>query len=219
MVQSTSSPQPRSRRGFTLIELLVVVAILGILAAILFPVFATARDKARMSVCANNLHQIGLAVHMYVEDNNNYYPRKPFFLLKECSWADELEPYVKSPDTFQCPSYEYGEYRTGCPPPDSTYDYTYQGSYDMNSLNGGHSRVHEALFTHPASTILALDGAGGGFIDPGFAPITGPTDLTTRGVVVRHNEGDNILFVDGHVKWLKLDSMAKQSLWSASGTE
>src|SRR3569833_1417203 len=61
-------------RGFTLIELLVVIAIIGIIAAILFPVFAQAREKARQTVCASNLHQQGLAMLQYAEDNDSCFP-------------------------------------------------------------------------------------------------------------------------------------------------
>ena len=64
----------RSRRGFTLIELLVVIAIIAILAAILFPVFAQARDKARMATCLSNCKQIGLATMMYAQDYDERLP-------------------------------------------------------------------------------------------------------------------------------------------------
>ncbi len=64
----------RTDRGFTLIELLVVIAIIALLAALLFPVFSRAREKARQSACLSNLHQIGLAVSMYLQDYDGYFP-------------------------------------------------------------------------------------------------------------------------------------------------
>lgn len=92
-----------NRRGFTLIELLVVIAIIAILAAILFPVFAQAREKARQSVCTSNLDQIGLGLTMYVQDYDETYPT---------SWAKGvpgdanfyIQPYLKNAGILQCPS-------------------------------------------------------------------------------------------------------------------
>jgi prepilin-type N-terminal cleavage/methylation domain-containing protein/prepilin-type processing-associated H-X9-DG protein len=103
----------RKRTGFTLIELLVVIAIIAILAAILFPVFAQAREKARQSGCLSNLKQIGTALMMYTQDYDEAYP---------CNWAgarpmppstpdggsykwmDAVFPYVKNEQVFTCPS-------------------------------------------------------------------------------------------------------------------
>ncbi len=67
-------PGTGSRPAFTLIELLVVIAVISLLAALLFPVFASAREKARQTQCASNLHQIGLAVTMYAQDNDDRFP-------------------------------------------------------------------------------------------------------------------------------------------------
>jgi prepilin-type N-terminal cleavage/methylation domain-containing protein len=94
----------RSRRGFTLIELLVVIAIIAILAAILFPVFARAREKARQSSCQSNLKQIGLAFTMYAQDYDEKMPRgsgyiAPTALLSPGNygeWFLELAPYIKN---------------------------------------------------------------------------------------------------------------------------
>src|SRR5687767_5449493 len=95
----------RKRPGFTLIELLVVIAIIAILAAILFPVFAQAREKARQSSCLSNSRQMGMGLTMYVQDYDDTYPwsvgldadRTP-------SWAGLIHPYVKNLAVFACPS-------------------------------------------------------------------------------------------------------------------
>ena len=83
------------RRGFTLIELLVVVAIIATLAAILFPVFAKARDKARQSTCQSNLKQIGLAIQAYVQDYDGYLPTSynntPGIMV---FWPGTISPYI-----------------------------------------------------------------------------------------------------------------------------
>ena len=100
------------RRGFTLIELLVVIAIIAILAAILFPVFARAREKARQTSCLSNIKQLTTAALMYVTDNNDtlfghiqgtrsdfWPPEEPFI-----NWAQQIYPYVMNEQLFNCPS-------------------------------------------------------------------------------------------------------------------
>src|SRR5205814_83195 len=101
----------RMRRAFTLIELLVVIAIIAILAAILFPVFAQARDKARGASCLSNEKQIGLAIMQYVQDYDESYP---FLNVKwtpiapasrlETGFDQPIQPYVKNTGVFTCPS-------------------------------------------------------------------------------------------------------------------
>src|SRR6059036_2655013 len=97
------------RYGFTLIELLVVIAIIAILAAILFPVFAQARDKARQAACFSNQKQIGSAFMMYVQDYDETYPMgahwwgNPGWMY----WPELIFPYTKNKLIFQCPSNRY----------------------------------------------------------------------------------------------------------------
>jgi prepilin-type N-terminal cleavage/methylation domain-containing protein/prepilin-type processing-associated H-X9-DG protein len=86
----------KGRLGFTLIELLVVIAIIAILAAILFPVFAKAREKARQITCASNLNQLGIAITSYCQDNNETFPGGN-------GWAGDIYQYVKSPGVYSCP--------------------------------------------------------------------------------------------------------------------
>jgi prepilin-type N-terminal cleavage/methylation domain-containing protein len=125
------------KRGFTLIELLVVIAIISLLAAILFPVFATARDKARQAACASNEKQIGLAAMQYVQDYDEGYPWSlmggTYYLTGPGNPNSLLSPYIKSANVTHCPSegngwsvasvdattYAYnthfGNYKTGSP--------------------------------------------------------------------------------------------------------
>jgi prepilin-type N-terminal cleavage/methylation domain-containing protein/prepilin-type processing-associated H-X9-DG protein len=104
-------PQRRRLAGFTLIELLVVIAIIAILAAILLPVFAQAREKARQASCQSNLKQLGTAVMMYVQDYDETYPpgMDPCWTF---AWPSMIQPYVKNIDVFSCPS---GHTGTGWP--------------------------------------------------------------------------------------------------------
>lgn len=114
-------PTQRNSSGFTLIETLTVFALIAVLTAMLFPVFAQVREKARQSVCASNLRQIGVAVAMYRSDYDDYFPyatsnwtkmnlvyhdEEPWFpFLKEVPvLQDVLLPYVQSRSIFRCPS-------------------------------------------------------------------------------------------------------------------
>jgi prepilin-type N-terminal cleavage/methylation domain-containing protein/prepilin-type processing-associated H-X9-DG protein len=96
-----TSATPRKSRAFTLIELLVVIAIIAILAAILFPVFAKAREKARQASCASNLKQLGLAIIQYTQD---YDETMPNGVLPNGTWRHLIYPYVKSTGVYKCPS-------------------------------------------------------------------------------------------------------------------
>ncbi|MBV9469851.1 MAG: DUF1559 domain-containing protein, partial [Abitibacteriaceae bacterium] len=111
------------RRGFTLIELLVVIAIIAILAAILFPVFATAREKARQAACSSNLKQLGLAFQGYAQDNDQRYPPCEYGSgATQIIWTSLVEPYIKGgvvansgtgvnkdqvKSIYVCPDYEF----------------------------------------------------------------------------------------------------------------
>ncbi len=101
------------RRGFTLIELLVVIAIIAILAAILFPVFAQAREKARQTACLSNTKQIALGLNMYVQDYDETFFNLPWpgpggydgqTPSLRVFWTEALMPYIKNQDIFRCPS-------------------------------------------------------------------------------------------------------------------
>jgi prepilin-type N-terminal cleavage/methylation domain-containing protein len=103
----------RSYHAFTLIELLVVIAIIAILAAILFPVFARAREKARQAACLSNTKELAVAVHSYMQDWDNCYPSTNRYPTPLPAWDNTygygfwmwlLQPYLKTYDVFRCPS-------------------------------------------------------------------------------------------------------------------
>jgi prepilin-type N-terminal cleavage/methylation domain-containing protein/prepilin-type processing-associated H-X9-DG protein len=102
---------PRTRTGFTLIELLAVIAIIAILAAILFPVFAQAREKARQAACLSNMKQIGLGLMQYQQDYDEMFPMRyganvpsDYIDGRQRSWEDMVAPYIKNVDVYKCPS-------------------------------------------------------------------------------------------------------------------
>jgi len=148
------------RKGFTLIELLVVIAIIAILAAILFPVFAQAREKARQISCVSNMKQLALGIMMYTQDNNEMFPEAydgrntaqcaadgsgwcPADTVGNNKWGGRIAPYLKSLGVFGCADDPDGGVYTG---------FTGFGSYESYAANGlftwcwnGHAGVPEQL--------------------------------------------------------------------------
>ncbi|NLO06588.1 MAG: prepilin-type N-terminal cleavage/methylation domain-containing protein [candidate division WS1 bacterium] len=179
-----------SKRGFTLIELLVVIAIIAILAAILFPVFARAREKARQTSCLSNMKQMGLAFQMYGQD---YDERAPLlhYAPVECRWYNTLMPYIKNDQVFLCPS---------DPSMVRGYDMPLQWIQFVSGYT--HGGIPFAKIQHPAG--LMVFGEIDRLAEP---PGTGTFDAggnwgRGRWAPERHNDGMNCTFVDGHAKWL-----------------
>ncbi|MCE5240741.1 DUF1559 domain-containing protein [bacterium] len=218
------------RRGFTLIELLVVIAIIAILAAILFPVFAKAREKARQASCLANVKQMALGIMQYTQDydekvvpaliyawgagagpvtnNSAFYDARNGF--------DLIYPYVKNVQMVYCPS----GYTSGS---------TYAGNYGFNQAICVDARnpvttppISLGAITKPAECFMALDAGpymcgytnitapnGNFWYIPGTAagrsPTAGSYALTgfyaTDYASGRHNQGVNVALADGHAKW------------------
>lgn len=164
------------RRGFTLIELLVVIAIIAILAAILFPVFARARENARRASCMSNLKQIGLGLLQYTQDYDEKLPRSWSGVDSDASkpvgdpsdrykWMDAIYPYTKSIQLFNCPSDDLGTDLLGTHK-NSAYSfrngYRY-GSYAMNHVYSDFgatwsvSGTSLATIEAPATTVWVAD--------------------------------------------------------------
>jgi prepilin-type N-terminal cleavage/methylation domain-containing protein/prepilin-type processing-associated H-X9-DG protein len=150
---------PMKNRGFTLIELLVVIAIIAILAAILFPVFAKAREKARQITCVSNEKQLGLAIIQYVQDNDELMPigtekgigAYPFGE----GWGGSIQPYVKSTGVYVCPDDSTSTTQTA---PAGSSGATGQSYYPVSyALNSNAHGKADAAFQAPASTVLLCE--------------------------------------------------------------
>src|SRR5439155_23225439 len=115
--------QRNRKPAFTLIELLVVIAIIAILAAILFPVFAQARERARLTSCLSNMRQIGTALTMYTQDYDETFPFIRFHNSDAAKghftyvWRNAIRPYLKSLDVLACPSNPFSHTIPGRPGP------------------------------------------------------------------------------------------------------
>jgi prepilin-type processing-associated H-X9-DG protein/prepilin-type N-terminal cleavage/methylation domain-containing protein len=201
----------RRASGFTLVEILIVISVVALLSALLLSVFTRVREKSRMATCSGNLRQIGLGLRLYLQDYRGIYPDVTFppAPIDKCGWPDRMITYVKSPQVFWCPSFLEGEYRPGCAPSEEGGRLPFDGSYAANAKI---SQLNEARIPNPSDTITVLDGKGK-WVNPISDPITEPQDLIARGIELRHNGGNNCLFADGHVKWLRLESMASEELW------
>jgi prepilin-type N-terminal cleavage/methylation domain-containing protein/prepilin-type processing-associated H-X9-DG protein len=180
------------RRGFTLIELLVVIAIIAILAAILFPVFARAREKARQSSCSSNLKQIGIGAMMYAQDYDEMMVH--YSLPVTGGWTNALAPYIKNTQLYTCPSLNTQAVGYG-------YNYYYLG-------NGGTSTAMASVQSVAETVAFADGGKDDSDANVSYQHINPPAQPTYAWVSrpnPRHNDGCNIAFVDGHVKWMKRD--------------
>lgn len=160
-----------ARRAFTLIELLVVIAIIAILAAILFPVFAQAREKARQTSCVSNTRQMGLAVTMYVQDYEGYpFHSSPSSFKPRTRWPDYIFPYVKNEQLFICPSLP----RNLVNKPWAHDASRKHGGYGYNYQYLGNARfpftATESMIGAPAETIAIADTNGVAFDDPSKDP-------------------------------------------------
>lgn len=237
MFQFTASPTPRCKAprrvasGFTLIELLVVIAIIAILAAILFPVFARARENARRASCQSNLKQLGLATLQYSQDyDEKLVPNR--LGGGSSSWPDLLFPYVKSEQIFTCPSTSGDDHKYRYPRPNGSYNW---GSYACNgNYEGGEGMCDDgdppsmAEIATPATTVWLADrsseGASGAANERGrftfqlnSAVVTNTTPPRTfsnesgnsygSSLEARHLDTTVVLYADGHVKSHRLDSL------------
>ncbi|MFQ6097768.1 MAG: type II secretion system protein [Armatimonadota bacterium] len=212
------------RRGFTLIELLVVITIIAILAGIIFPVYAKTRHRALQASCESNLRQIGNAMMMYCADNDGRMVIYNGAIVRNWTvdWVDLIQPYVRDYKLFHCPA------------------------DDRESITPYNGPVNSYESTYAVNQFAATNRAAAW--DPNYRPVNRDTDVIepTHTVWVtdgtnhyhrilaycntnyswapppRHNDGFEILFVDGHVKWYKWPyyyrTTAGYVIWGDRGT-
>jgi prepilin-type N-terminal cleavage/methylation domain-containing protein/prepilin-type processing-associated H-X9-DG protein len=191
----------RWMRGFTLIELLVVIAIIAILAAILFPVFARARENARRASCQSNLKQVGLGIMQYTQDYDERYPLHYVNLGGGAiRWRQIIQPYVKSTQLFKCPSNTSAlmDGAVGSFPTVST-------DYHMNAKFVPDDPIAMALasINSPATRIIVTEGVSADSRAM-FNNWSNTGSTTARDELFSgHLSTANFLFADGHVKSMR----------------
>ena len=205
-------------RAFTLIELLVVIAVIGILAAMLLPALSSAKQRAWTAGCNSNLHQIGLGMKMFADDNDGLYPESGGNIYWGATdpttgkpgWMEQIFRYVGNTNVYNCP----GNVQLAVP---------YQGPFNyFNGCNaayvaaGGFAAVNGAKIKFPAAYVLGGDTAGTQSGRIQFDPLDADKDDYTQNCVGGaaddsltefwqiHAQGQNVLFADGHAKWYKL---------------
>jgi prepilin-type N-terminal cleavage/methylation domain-containing protein/prepilin-type processing-associated H-X9-DG protein len=229
---------PGKNQAFTLIELLVVIAIIAILAAILFPVFAQAREKARQTSCLSNLKQLGTAVMMYVQDYDEMFPLQSQAPYATCpgrttghyaledgcqypTWFGSLLTYTKNREINVCPS-------APVHPSEGPTQYS-KSSYGYNGLLGS-IRAGETANPMPVPAIAGVGRpAETGMLydwattwrrsQPGPRWINNRwcNAISGQAQTFIHNQGFNIAYADGHAKWAKT-SWAEQGMTPTSST-
>ncbi len=218
-----------SAGGFTLIELLVVIAVIAIIAAILFPVFARAREKARQTSCASNLKQLGLAIAQYTQDYDEIYPLAYYSSLQtqaDVTWRGLTFPYTKSAALYSCPSNPYGTGNSNTAGDDGQFHVSYGANETlMATPTSSHRSVGLASVDSPAQLFLIGESDSAAWEihylaqtglpalppwvnDPIGDPLCSqchlpPAPTPHAELFVGHSGFGNWLFADGHVKALK----------------
>jgi prepilin-type N-terminal cleavage/methylation domain-containing protein/prepilin-type processing-associated H-X9-DG protein len=234
----------RSRSAFTLIELLVVIAIIAILAAILFPVFAQAREKARQTSCLSNTKQLATATLMYVQDYDETFPPAAYVGPRPVAVAnpvvlpaggpsvltvyDLLQPYIKNIDIFNCPSYKPGLdwYNRLGPLWSGVFRYVGYvpnfGLFGDNLCGGGGFPALKGGYT-PALSLAAANFPAdtvmffdGTHRNEAAAPTV---RLGAQNFLMdaRHSDGGNVNFADGHSKWFRFNANPAPNQFAADG--
>ena len=201
------------RRAFTLIELLVVIAIIAILAAILFPVFAQAREAARTTQCLSNVRQLSMGFMQYFQDYDEQFPN----IRKDTAWPYTVAPYIKSTGLLRCPNDASVNWTTPLPGKTalrlSTYTLNAYLAPGVSTVAQGGNYPYLASIQKPASVIYLTESPTNYdeayFHSYQWDPPTDTkhwpagADYPDDVAVAQHRGGFNCAFLDGHAKWVK----------------
>jgi len=200
------------KHGFTLIELLVVIAIIAILAALLLPALARAREQARRVNCMSNLKQLGLVIHMYAQDNSEKFPAAENITDPAIYGAgpmtdfNRLVPlYVTAMKLFTCPSSSVDTVATGVPILPLNLSYAYALLLEESSA---------LVLPQGTDLVVMVDQSGGPYKNDVWN-----SDLTTSTILNHTTDGVNALFIDGRVEWVTKNNIATRITNSGTGTK
>lgn len=224
------TPAKRALGAFTLIELLVVIAIIAILAAILFPVFAKARESARKTSCLSNLRQIGLGIMQYTQDYDECYPLNDTNIFPPMTggvagymeWAVRIDPYVKNTQIYSCPTVVQNEEHVTLTVDGKTvklpglYNYGVNEFMISKGIPGSRNAGGISMATIGAPSLLPLVADCKAPIWTDFSRIMNANfpngawyDAPPTAVekYARHFNGSNLCFADGHAKFATQGAM------------
>ena len=209
-----------ARRAFTLIELLVVIAIIAILAALLLPALSSAKQRAWTTSCNSNLHQLGLAMRMFADDNGEFYPESGADIhwnttdpvTGKPGWSEQIFSYVGNTNTYNCPGNAQlpAQYR-------GPFNYFNGCNAAFVAVGGTFAAVKSPAIHFPSAFVLGGDTAGTQANAAGlqFDPLDADKDDYTQNCVGGaasaakteywqiHTKGQNVMFADGHSQWAK----------------
>jgi prepilin-type N-terminal cleavage/methylation domain-containing protein/prepilin-type processing-associated H-X9-DG protein len=220
--------------AFTLIELLVVIAIIAILAALLLPALAAAKQRAWTTSCNSNLHQIGLGMRMFADDNDGFYPESGGDIYWNTtdprtgkpSWLQQIFNYVGNTNVYNCPG------NVQLPVPlQGPFNY-FNGCNAAYAGTGGFAPVEGSAILLPSAFVLGGDTAGTKNTGSGlqFDPLDADKDDYSQNCVGGaasptiteywqiHSQGQNVMFADGHSKWYKIYSAGDMTFAYATMT-